>query len=788
MRVPRLLPAATAPTADTLHEVIDTRHEVIDSDTKGHTTVEQASPPRDKPRLVFFRMLQPDLPGFIQLHLREQVDCLAQFFDVVVVTEECDYGEICERYQPDLALFESGAYAGKRRIVNTAAHPQVPKLGFVHSDAYCLSRAASISDMAQWGVESFVSISVAMAEYTPELADDMFVWPNFVDPQLYRDYGGAKVVPVFFAGSQAIHYPWRNRIHRTVTAAYPSLTTPHGGWFSNRKSARMIFGERYARMLNASQVVPTCGTIAKEVVRKHFEIPAARSCLLTERAASVEAAGFVDMENCVVADEHDVLDKLDHLFEHPDDLARITDAGHRLVHTRHTAAQRDEIFQWYTLHRELRPGQRIRQPRPFAPLEIVDAAVAGSPVISGGLDRTLLARGDEALRQGRYDEAENLFRQCLNYHFMAEPVLRLAICELRRGQAVAAIDWLNQTIEGTLLTHRAAEPDPVEWAYLVRALLCAGRLADATGRARQYPGLRHPELDRIRVAAGLLAGSPVGVDDRPVRRSVHTVPETGLAPWLTELCTMLDAAGQQRLAARLRDHAVTVDRFEPVVGAVEPGGQAEPVPGGGRASRPAEMLAKGRLLGRKVQRRLDYELSRRRARSQPSDPFTLRIAALAEKEDVSSALLFDPPAGAEEVDVAREALVGGLRANPNRPLIVTATPSGTACAQRGDERVTAALPEITARYGLATVDLVWIADPGAGIEAPLPEQVFGADFVIVSYLNGAAGFALCRRLLADPRYLLLEHDPGHDSGYAIFRRFGPSAAPRDAQEEPSVES
>jgi hypothetical protein len=134
-----------------------------------------------KPRLVFFRWLRDGLPDFIRLHLAEQVACLGRSFDVVVIGEDCDYRDVCDRYQPDLTLFESGAYAGPRRITNAAAHPDIPKLGFIHSDAYCLSRAASISDMATWGVETFFTISVALGEYTPDIAGNLFVWPNFVD-------------------------------------------------------------------------------------------------------------------------------------------------------------------------------------------------------------------------------------------------------------------------------------------------------------------------------------------------------------------------------------------------------------------------------------------------------------------------------------------------------------------------------------------------------------------------------------------------------------------------------
>ncbi len=397
------------------------------------------------PRLVFFRRVDPNLPEFIRLHLRQQVDCLSRWFDVVVIGDDCDYAEICDRYEPDMALFESGVYAARRTIANTDANPRVPKLGFLHSDAYCVSRTVFMSDMQRWGVDEFVTISVAMGEYTPEIADRLFVWPNFVDDLLYRDHGLPKAIPVLFTGSQAVHYPWRNRVSRVVSANYPTMTAPHLGWFDQRAAARMVHGERYARMLNAAYTVPTCGTIAKDLVRKHLEIPAAAACLVTERTAAVEAAGFVDMDSCVFADEDTVLDKLDHLFAHPDELARITAAGHDLVHRRHTAARRDEIRQWYDLKTGLRPGQRIVQPGPFQRLVVADASGPGSRhVISGGVDRLLLREAARAESTARYADAEHLYRRCLNFHFMAEPLLGLARCRLYAGDPQAAIEWLVQ--------------------------------------------------------------------------------------------------------------------------------------------------------------------------------------------------------------------------------------------------------------------------------------------------------------------------------------------------------
>src|SRR5207302_353288 len=119
---------------------------------------------------------------------------------------------------------------------------------------------------------------------------------------------------VLFTGSQAAHYPWRNRINATISQYYPTLQCPHFGWHSERLTSRTVSGREYARLINAAMVAPTCGTIANDVVRKHFEIPACNTLLLTQQTPALEAAGFLDLTNCVFADSHNVVEKLDWLF------------------------------------------------------------------------------------------------------------------------------------------------------------------------------------------------------------------------------------------------------------------------------------------------------------------------------------------------------------------------------------------------------------------------------------------------------------------------------------------
>src|SRR5208282_328322 len=131
-----------------------------------------------KPRLLLFRFTRAGLPTYIRLHLQEQVKCLSQFFDVIVIDGGSDYRRLCDEHQPDLTIFESGVFVGQRDITNICAYPEIPKLGFCHCDAYCETRKLFVSDMARFGIETFFTTSVSLASYTPLLAKNLFVWPN----------------------------------------------------------------------------------------------------------------------------------------------------------------------------------------------------------------------------------------------------------------------------------------------------------------------------------------------------------------------------------------------------------------------------------------------------------------------------------------------------------------------------------------------------------------------------------------------------------------------------------
>jgi hypothetical protein len=692
---------------------------------------------------------------------------LEQYFEVVVVSGDCDYGEVCETHEPDMALFESGVYAGPRHITSTAACPEVPKVGFCNSDAYCATRSVFLSDMERWGIETFFTLSVAMAEYTPDIADRLFIWPNFIDGDLFRDYGRPKSIPVLFTGSQAAHYPWRSRIHSIATQHYPCLTTPHGGWFDEKAAGRMVDGIRYAELLNAAAVAPTCGTIARDVLRKHFEIPGARTCLVTERTPALEAAGFVDMRNVVFAGPDDILDKLDYLFANPDEMRRITDAGFDLVHSRHTMAQRDQLRQWLMLHRCTGPGQKIVQSGPFDALRLVSSspAAGNSHPISGGVDRSLLREGEGLLGSGRHRRAEELFLRCLNYHFMPEPVLGVTRCRLYAGDAAGAVSWVIQPIERSLVLHSAESPDPVEWSFYIKALLCQGNVREAVRRADQFPRMAHPELNRIRAVMSALAGRdehPSEAPLPPARASVHVVPDRELEAWVEDLCIMLRSCGQNRIAAAV---AATAENR---------------VTNPDRALSEADLMARDRSAGLEVlplvAERRHVRLKRRlrrylgaRWREMTADAPHSVLRSLAQRDEIHNALLI----GASGTKRCTRAVLAGLRTNPNNPGIFWL-----------DDATPSVLPGRDRRPGKRLTDARALAANGDGhirrfevilvgehreLGSEERQALAKARYVVLTGVNRSATQRIHASLIEARDYALIKHHPSHDGGFSAFR-------------------
>jgi tetratricopeptide (TPR) repeat protein len=785
-----------------------------------------------KPKLVYFQHRYDEhVPAFVLLHTHEHVKCLMQFFDVTVVNHDCDYQQICDRYEPDLALFESGVpyLSSKRpRIENARSNGRVPKLGLLHSDAFSEQRSGFLSDMEHWGIETFFAIATKAAEHTPQIADRLFVWPNSVDSDTFRDYGQWKTIPVLLTGNHGPLYPWRQAISDKIAKRYPHLRCPHGGYEPNAVTAQLMVGESYARALNASCCVPTCGTAAKEVVRKHLEIPACKSCLITEPSAALQAAGFVDMTNCVLADANNILDKLEYLFQHRDTLEEISTAGYELVHSRHTMKQRDQILQWYVLHRSLRPQQQIVQRNPFDPLTAVDRTPGSveSHVVCDGALTQLTRQGDRKLWEGKYNDAESLYLRCLSYYqWMPEPQLKLALCRLYMGDAAGAIEWIGKPIRFTLDEYNAADPDPVEWAYFIVALLCSGRIKDAKRQSERFEELRHPELDRARWAVQAIDGT----EERWVpsyegctggRASVHQMPVRSFSEWGDELCQMLVACGRRSQAEVLKrriGEETRVPHGAPGCRRSDdpPDSQGHPNRRNGSGFHSGWLARRGRdgrtvamktyrnarTTARRTLRELMHGAERRvgfflphRLSASKNDEYFASIRQLGQDDDLRAALIIGSTVSSRNT----QALLAGALENKNTPHVFCVNRprlwlmSGTqgrralypfvTCyelsrsrsSEESSRELSAILEEIRDTKPRECVDMVVI--DGAGLDRTrsrierLIAEVRGAKLLVLehasaTYCQGGLGM-----LLRDAGYVLISQNLTLRDGYAIFQR------------------
>ncbi|MDR7160370.1 glycosyltransferase [Arthrobacter sp. BE255] len=717
----------------------------------------------EAPKLLFFRWTKPGLAPFLAQHLDAQTRTLSHFFHVKVIDYDCDYGKVCDEFEPALTVFESGVYSGGRRITNTASRQDIPKLGFLHSDAYDIARAVFLSDMARWGVDQFFTTSVVMAEYTPEIADRLFAWPNAVDPQVFHDYGLRKSIPVLFTGSQERHYPWRNAISRILSERYATMTMPHFGWGGGTE--RMVLGEDYAMMLNASTFVPACGSMAGEVVRKQLEIPASMACLVTERTASLEALGFQDMVNCVFADATDVLEKLDYLGTNPDVLHSITKAGFSFVHSRHTEAHRSQVLDWLTLHTAGVSSHDIIQERPADPLVASSSLRGRPPTLIGDFrtaasDRRILERGWEQLRSGQAERAEHEFLRCLNYYFIPEAITGVVFASLAQGNSDAALAFVRHAMIEVLEERGAGDPDPVLWACLLRSLVCAGENAQAARDACRFPNLRHVELDRVRdVLSAILPGRCEGAGPgAPPRPSVMAPPPLEFNDWIEEFAAMLDCCGIPQSAAAIRQFF------------------------GLRTTRPSRYRTPSRVV-KNVRKKLTREVrlrlktgpvQRMRVALSPykrrilSDDWSGILASIIRRHELDLAILIGRASRRH-----LSAVELGVRMNTSLPTLHR--------VDSWDQASTSGmLPSSGSR-------LLMVLNFGGGEKhsASVPKMAqwfkdthFAATLVVIHGTATLGGYRLLSLLVESEKYTLLAHDNSGLSGRAILRSTAPSQGNR----------
>ena len=434
-------------------------------------------------------------------------------FSIKIVDYSCDYSEILEKMEPDLALFhfEEGTI-GSINISNVKNNTSIPKTGLATIDSSSVGKGLFYRFMQEYGVDDIFSIEVTTGEVFPEIKDNLFYIPHFIDSDINFDYKLEKNIPVLLTGHfEHKFYEWRSLIKMPLIDTFPTLYFRHPGYYTNTVIPGMlrIHGEDYYKRLNASWIVPTCGSFKNTVLMKHFEIPGASSCLVCDENETVKLHGFKDMENCVFSEPERIIEKVKYLFNNPDILQKIINKGYELVHSNHTHKHRSQLFQWYQLSRQKKSDQKIIQPSILGDLQLVSTS---SPKETFHLhvanDVKQITGIDELIVRKNYCKAESEAKNIIDFaEYIHDAKLRLYFIHMLNGRKKYAYlnlkELLSHGIDAKII------PDPLILSIFIIHLLSEGKTERAVYYSKVAITKRRKELDYARLLSFKLGGQHI---------------------------------------------------------------------------------------------------------------------------------------------------------------------------------------------------------------------------------------------------------------------------------------
>jgi len=403
----------------------------------------------------------------------------------------------------------------------------------------------------------------------------------------------------------------------------------------------------------------------------------------------------------------------------------------------------------------------------------------------------------------------------------------LALSSLYQGNPKAAHALITELIHYITNEYKAADPDPVEWAYLIVSLLCLGKLDEARQRANQFPALHHSELDYARWAVEALETEDKTAllphdENSSSRCSIHQMPHRTLKDWVEQLCRILSACKQPEFSAVLRklpfhssqgnSHAhkdaaarqkadIRRRSSRKLISSSRKNIAATFLPGLRQTLYTRLRGGVGHLLRRLEGRYgyfLPYHISEMR-----SDEFLREVRKLAREKDLQTALLM----GAAKGEGITEAFLAGIMENENKPaaFCLNSLTEEFICLEKafadnellhcygisicsGDEFVgelEIATTKIKKDHGLNGFDMVLI--DGSKLKELTPSGKLRKEFdnathILLNDINASYNHANYNHLVRDPAFVMVACNPGLRNGYAIFEKVRQLASPEKSKE------
>ena len=471
-----------------------------------------------KPRLLYYDVDISALKSCERIQSESEQRAYTPFFDCTrIFAGNRDFISDVKQYRPDLVIFVGFVerQIPVAAIANTDAFPEIPRIGLHTTDIFCPLWWANHQCFAALGVHAcFSNHFVPGVDWDREMRIPCYYLPRMVSDEIFHDYGEEKLfhAGLFGHGFWRPHklYPWRNAVVQAICEKMVIVTTGRVEVVVE-DDPLLPYGENYARLINRCLFSLSCSTSIQRPVEKCLQIPAAMSCLVTNENALMREYGFRDLENCVVVDQANALEKMQMLLNDRKELQAITERGYRLVQENYTGAQPRTFLNWLHAFRRLRPGENIVQ---TGVMEFACAELGTTPSRVLAADpnpgQALLPQAVKLLLEDDLDNAEQIFN-AMNADDGCGTALDIgrAFLLLRRREPEAAYKRLRPNLlwlEAMGRGKPGLRHDPALFACLIILTLTEDNIEALPNVLQRAEGLQHPLLQAARIMAGLRTG------------------------------------------------------------------------------------------------------------------------------------------------------------------------------------------------------------------------------------------------------------------------------------------
>jgi len=338
----------------------------------------------------------------------------------------------------------------------------IPKVGYISMDSFSPCRYEGFRYFRKFNIDSYFSIDLNLGMRYKAVRDSLYYIPWFIpSDDLASEPIKQKKDFILLASHYRGTYPWRNKIFPLLKDQYPTSEIEH---FS-------VFGKDFLERLSLAKYIPTDGGFGRIIVNKHLEIPASKSCLITQSTEAVLAMGFKDMENCIMADSLEELKpKIEYCETDDKKYTNIVENGFRLIKDYHTEKNRVQVIDWYKLNKAKDVNSKIVQPELFGTLQLVNKDSLTSTYVQGiSDDKIITDEIDLLITEGKFQDALKKCDFLINEFndYCPDFLIRKAIVCISLQDFPAAVKCVLQLFSVEMRNGKAEQPDPVEWGMLL---------------------------------------------------------------------------------------------------------------------------------------------------------------------------------------------------------------------------------------------------------------------------------------------------------------------------------